>query len=195
MGSCVKSHPAEAETLRASAAKNQSQPSARNANVRAVTAPETTATLPGTEPANPPKVQEGFQKDFAREVAAAGPKAEGWALFSDGGMSYPGQRWLIRTNSAKKDSLTLCVIMQSEKTCTRKAITKKQFDAVAQTFTQADKLAHILPTSFDGMNFEYLHAKTGVPTTNRVVFLTSATPFPTEYEAIVLAFKTLTEAK
>lgn len=189
LGSCVNAGPAEAETMRGATTKKQNQIS-KGSQSRAFSNLKQTS-----ETSDPAKVQEEFQKEFARELAAAGPKAEGWALFSESGMSFPGQRWIIRTNDAKNDQINLCTIVQGEKTCTRKTITKKQFDSVSATFTKADKLSHLLPTVFDGINFEYLHARAGVPLTNRVVFITSATPFPPDYEAIVMAFKSLSEAK
>jgi hypothetical protein len=150
-----------------------------------------TSAKPQTDAADPDRIQEHFQREFARELAAAGPKAEGWALFSEGGMSYPGQRWLIRPSPDKP--MSLCIIRQTDKTCTRKSVTKEQFAKAVPVFKKADQLTHLLPVSFDGVNFEYLHARSGVPLTNRVVFITSANPFPADYEAIVATFQALTQ--
>lgn len=194
VGSCVSSSPAEAEPVRTSSAKKSSPlevKDVKNVNTNA----DTAAIKLGSDSADPAKIQEEFQKEFARELAAAGPKAEGWALFSEAGMSYPGQRWIIRSNSQTKEVFSFCAIKQTEKKCSKKSISKKQFDHVAQTFAKADKLPHLLPTAFDGVNFEYLHARKGVPATIRVVFISSANPFPPEYEAIITAFNSLAENK
>jgi hypothetical protein len=195
LGSCVSSSPAEAETVRTSAAKKPTAAEQSKLNSAAAADSKSAALKPGTDSADPAKIQPEFQNEFARQLAAAGPKAEGWALFSEAGMSFPGQRWIIRTNTPGKDAISLCEIKQTQKSCTKRSITKKQFDRFTSTFAQADKLSHLLPTSFDGINFEYLHARTGVPTPVRVVFISSATPFPPEYEAIVTAFTTLATSK
>jgi hypothetical protein len=138
---------------------------------------------------NPPKIQQEFQNEFARQLVKAGEKAEGWALFSDSTMGHNGQHWIIRTNDPKNNTINLCAIKQGDTTCQNTAINAKQFAKIQGFLKTADGLKHILPTVFDGISFEYLHATSSVPELKRVVFLTSAKPFPSAYEDLINAFK------
>jgi hypothetical protein len=143
------------------------------------------AAVTSNEPA---KIQEEFQNEFARQLAKAGPKSEGWALFSDSSMGHNGQRWYIKSNEPKNDVVTFCLLKQGETKCKNRVIPAKRFQEMTASLKQGDTLGHLLPTVFDGISFEYLHASNSVPAVKRVVFKTSATPFPEAYENLIKAF-------
>ena len=150
----------------------------------------TVASQPAT-PAiqDPPKIQPAFQSLFARQVAAAGPKAEGWALFSNSSMGHNGQRWIIRSHAPKNEVITYCLIKYGETACKSSNLTAKEFETKEPTLKAADKLDHIIPVSFDGVEFEYLHGTSGKPNkTKRVVFISGNKPFPAAYEDLVKIF-------
>ena len=137
----------------------------------------------------PPKIQTAFQSEFARQVAAAGTSAEGWALFSDSSMGHNGQRWIIRSHASKNEVITYCVIKQGETSCNTKNLTLKEFAAKEPALKAADTLDHLLPVSFDGVEFEYLHGTSGKPkSTKRVVFISSSKPFPAAYDDLIKVF-------
>lgn len=136
----------------------------------------------------PEKVQLEFQEEFARQLAKAGPKAEGWALFSESPMMHNGQRWIIKSRVGRKDVFKFCHIEQGLNSCKESSLTRDAFAKIQPTFTAADKLQHILPVVFDALTFEYLHAQRGNPQTKRVVFMTSHKPFPEAYQNLIKAF-------
>jgi hypothetical protein len=138
--------------------------------------------------AEPVKVQSEFQEEFARQLAKAGPKAEGWALFSESPMMHNGQRWIIKSRVGRKDVFKFCHIEQGLNSCKESSLTRDAFAKIQPTFTAADKLQHILPVVFDALTFEYLHAQRGNPQTKRVVFMTSHKPFPEAYQNLIKAF-------
>ena len=140
-------------------------------------------------PSEPAKVQLSFQEEFARQLAKAGPKSEGWALFSDSPMTHDGQRWIIRTNDPKNDEITFCLITQGEKSCKLSKMTKKQFEKIEPSLRAGDKLNHILTPSFDALSYEFLHAYNSNPLTKRVVFISGINPFPEAYNALIKAFE------
>ncbi len=135
----------------------------------------------------PGKVQLGFQEEFARQLAKAGPKAEGWALFSDGPMGHNGQRWVIKSRLGNKDQFKFCLIDQGQEKCKELEISREQFMNSKPAFDAAEKLGHLTPAAFDGVNYEYIHAFSGNPHTKRVVFISSHEPFPPAYENIIKA--------
>lgn len=138
--------------------------------------------------AEPAKVQINFQEEFARQLAKAGPKAEGWALFSSSPMNHNGQRWIIRSRVGKKERFKYCFIDQGEKTCSESDLSRDLFMKIQPALKAADKLSHILPNVLDGLAFEYLHAFSGNPQTKRVVFITSHKAFPEDYQKLIEAF-------
>lgn len=138
--------------------------------------------------AEPAKVQISFQEEFARQLAKAGPKAEGWALFSESSMNHNGQRWIIRSRAGKKERFKYCFIDQGQKTCSESDLSRDFFVKIQPVFKAADKLTHILPNVLGGLAFEYLHAFSGNPQTKRVVFITSHKPFPEDYQKLIEAF-------
>ncbi len=162
-----------------SAPKNESSKSAGVSSKPATTA---------ANPELPPKIQTEFQNEFARQLVKAGDKAEGWALFSDSGMGHNGQRWIIRNHETKNPSITLCVIKQGDDSCKLSKLSAKQFAKIEGTLKTGDRLESIIPTVFDGISFEYLHATSSVPVIKRVVFITSAKPLPEAYELLIKAF-------
>jgi hypothetical protein len=135
----------------------------------------------------PGKVQLGFQEEFARQLAKAGPKAEGWALFSDGPMGHNGQRWIIKSRLGNKDQYKFCFIDQGQDKCKESELSRTQFMSSKPAFDAAAKLEHLTPAAFDGVNYEYIHAFSGNPHTKRVVFISSHEPFPPAYENIIKA--------
>ncbi len=143
--------------------------------------------------AAPPKIQEEFQNEFARQVIAAGPNSEGWALFSDSSMEHNGQRWIIRSHNPKKDSISFCFIKQGTTKCDTSTpasttMTMPEFSKIEPALKAADSLEHILPVAFDATTYEYLHSHNSTPETIRVVFITSNKPFPAAYETLISAF-------
>lgn len=136
---------------------------------------------------DPGKVQLGFQEEFARQLAKAGPKAEGWALFSDGPMGHNGQRWIIKSRLGNKDQFKFCLIDQGQDKCKESEISRTQFMSSKPAFDAAEKLDHLTPAAFDGVNYEYIHAFSGNPHTKRIVFISSHEPFPAAYENIIKA--------
>jgi hypothetical protein len=136
----------------------------------------------------PAKVQLAFQEEFARQLANAGPKAEGWALFSESPMSHHGQRWIIKTPGEKADSFKYCLIEQGQKSCSHVDLSPSDFAKIEPVLSAGDKLDHIIPVVFDTVTFEYLHAFAGDPQTKRVVFMRSYNPFPKPYESLIEAF-------
>ena len=151
--------------------------------------PGTTSAVSATSnSAEPVKVQLEFQEEFARQLAKAGPKAEGWALFSESPMMHNGQRWIIKSRIGKKDVFKFCLIAQGQNSCSESTLTRDVFAKIQPTLTAADKLQHILPVVFDALTFEYLHAQRGNPQTKRVVFMTSHKPFPEAYQNLIKAF-------
>lgn len=145
------------------------------------------AELKQLKSSEPGKVQVSFQEEFARQLAKAGPKAEGWALFSDGPMGHNGQRWIIKSRLGNKDQFKFCLIDQGQDKCKESEISRTQFMNSKPAFDAAEKLEHLAPVAFDGVNYEYLHAFSGNPHTKRVVFISSHEPFPPAYENIIKA--------
>jgi len=104
-------------------------------------------------------------------------------------MAHNGQRWFIRSHAPKNEVFTFCLIKQGETVCKSRNLTAKEFAAKEPALNAGDKLDHIIPVSFDGVEFEYLHGTSGKPkVTKRVVFVTSAKPFPAAYEDLIKAF-------
>ncbi len=141
----------------------------------------------------PPKIQEDFQNEFARQVVKAGPNSEGWALFSSSSMEDNGQRWIIRSHKPKDEIISFCFIKQGTTKCdtstpAKRLMTLKEFSKIEAALKAANSLEHILPKVFDGTTYEYLHALNSTPDTVRVVFKTSNTPFPAAYETLIKAF-------
>ena len=191
--SCVTSHEAAADSLTTKVEKSKKSPISKASEIEGKERKGIdTAKKAADEPA---KIQAEFQSEFARELAASGPNSEGWALFSDSSMGHNGQKWIIRTNDKKSDTVKLCVIAQQDSKCVHSDVTKEKFDKVSPMLQAGDKLSHVLPTSFDGTSFEYLHAKNSTPNTIRVVFIRSAKPFPAEYENLIKAFNSLNTKK
>jgi hypothetical protein len=150
-------------------------------------------TTPAATKPSPPKVQEEFQNEFARQVVTAGEKSEGWALFSSSSMEDNGQRWIIRSNNPGDDKITFCLIKQGRTKCETSPasltkLTLAEFAKIEPVLKAGDSLDHIVPVAFDALTYEYLHAHTGVPQTNRVVFITGSKPLPAAYEALIKAF-------
>jgi len=160
--------------------------SVKNQQMPAEKSSQTPSSANTSEPA---KIQAIAQEEFARQLAKAGPKAEGWALFSDSPMSHNGQRWIIRSRSGKNEEIRYCVIEQGAKSCTDSLLTRQQFIKIQRTLNTADELSHILPKVFDGVSYEYLHAHSGNPQTKRVVFISSMKPFPAAYTNLIKAFE------
>jgi len=149
---------------------------------------KTGATNAAGNTTEPVKVQLEFQEEFARQLAKAGPRAEGWALFSESPMMHNGQRWIIKSRVGKKDVFKFCMIAQGQNSCTESILTRESFAKIQPVFAAADKLEHILPVVFDALTFEYLHAQRSNPQTKRVVFMTSHKPFPEAYQNLIKAF-------
>ena len=104
-------------------------------------------------------------------------------------MAHNGQRWFIRSHAPKNEVITFCLIKQGETACKLSNLTAKEFAAKEAALKAADKLDHIIPVSFDGVEFEYLHGTSGKPAkTKRVVFITGNKPFPAAYEDLIKAF-------
>jgi hypothetical protein len=171
-----------------------------SANGAAVTSsPDKPASIPtkaggnGPKKASPPKIQEDFQNEFARQLVKAGPNSEGWALFSSSSMEDNGQRWIIRSHQPKNEVISFCFIKQGTTTCdsstpAKTVMTRKEFSKIEGALKAGNSLEHILPKVFDGTTYEYLHAINSTPDTVRVVFITSNTPFPAAYETLIKAF-------
>ena len=169
------------------------KPKTSNTAGRQLMAAETVVN--GANSTEPAKVQLAFQEEFARQLAKAGPKAEGWALFSESSMSHNGQRWIIKSKSGKKEIIKHCLIEQGQNACVESSLTRASFTKIEPSLRAADKLQHILPVVFDGLRFEYLHAVRGNPQTKRVVFVSSHKPFPEAYQNLIKAFSLETSKK
>lgn len=162
---------------------------AKNNNQSAVKEAPLTNAPPATPKAEEPeKVQLTFQEEFARQLAKAGPKAEGWALFSDSPMTHNGQRWIIKSRLGKKDVYKFCLISPGRNACAESDLSRARFLKIEPALKAADQLNHLIPVSFDALTYEYLHAISGNPQTKRVVFKTGMSPFPAEYQNIIKAF-------
>lgn len=171
-----------------------------SANGASVTSsPDKPAAIPAKKDGNapkkvaPPKIQEDFQNEFARQVVKAGPNSEGWALFSSSSMEDNGQRWIIRSHQPKNEIIAYCFIKQGSTKCdsstpAKTVMTLKEFSKIEGALKAGNSLEHILPKVFDGTTYEYLHALNSTPDTVRVVFITSNTPFPAAYETLIKAF-------
>ena len=146
------------------------------------------ATSKKDDAATPAKIQQEFQNEFARQLAAAGKNAEGWALFSDSPMGHNGQRWIIRSSDTKKAGINHCFIKQGESACKITKLSAKELEQILPALKTGDKLTHIIPTAFDALSFEFLHARQANPETKRVVFISSDKPFPEDYENLIKAF-------
>jgi hypothetical protein len=170
------------------ATSNQSAATQQREETQETQETKNTSLTAVSENNEPQKIQEAFQAEFIRQLSKAGSKAEGWALFSDSGMGHNGQRWMIKSQTSKKISVIFCLIKQGETACKSKPIATAQFQKILPHLTTGDGLPHILPPSFDGINFEYLHVKNASPDTHRVVFKSSATVFPEAYENLIKAF-------
>lgn len=125
---------------------------------------------------------------------------EAWALFSEGGWSDVGQ--VIVLASADRRKLRLIATANNAQDLvgsTQRDLKKQEWQKLEQHLRTAKNLADINETMFDGLIFEFVHAKRDHKGQSKIterVYIkqTGNTPHP-EHDALINSFQTLRQTR